>query len=71
MRNILKTLWNALVYVSILYLFTNGIIEFLDTICENDSEENDLVLILFTIVKGFLEFSKNPYFLYFFTLLNI
>ena len=41
MRNILKTLWNALVYVSILYLFTNGIIEFLDTICENDSEENE------------------------------
>lgn len=41
MRNILKTLWNALVYVSILYLFTNGIIEFLDAICENDNEENE------------------------------
>ena len=41
MKNILKTLWNVLIYISIMYLFTNGIIEFLDVICKNDSEEND------------------------------
>lgn len=41
MKKILKNLWNLLVYVSIMYLFTNGIIEFLDIICKNDSEENE------------------------------
>lgn len=41
MKKILKNVWNLLIYVSIMYLFANGIVEFLDTISENDSEEND------------------------------
>lgn len=41
MTKFLKNAWNLLIYISVIYLFANGIYEFLEILWKNDSEEND------------------------------